>query len=87
MLVPKEIKVDINELDINRASKRVILRGETDTFSSVDRIEQELKASGIFVDINSKPEKGDKEDSVEFKITALLEKKRVDSKTYRKLSR
>lgn len=74
-LIPKEIRVNIDELEINTINKKVTLEGETDTFSSIDKIEQELKKSKIFVEINSKPEKGVKEGSVKFKITVFLEKK------------
>lgn len=47
--IPKDVKVDILEMNIDSAKIRLL--GATDTLESVDRIVKELKNSGAFSDI------------------------------------
>jgi general secretion pathway protein L len=70
--IPKEIKIDIDELDINIEGKKVMIKGTTDTFTSVERVDKGLKEYPLFRDVSSKPERDKKEESISVKYTIML---------------
>jgi len=81
--IPQEVTVNIDELDINTESKKVIIKGRADSFTSVEKIEAGLKQYDKFRNIASKPERDKKKEDVKVRFTIMLGKEKEQAEKLR----
>ena len=71
--IPNKIRVDSDEWSLEPDAIRV--RGNTDTFESVDAIKQQLLATGLFSDVEVKDVKTAKDGAgVDFRLRLVFSK-------------